>query len=80
MNIPNPNVDQDIVEELVGDMLAGVGGHVGEFNSSELSSACFTITLRVIQTVLEQNPACRPLVRQAVGTLLLACTDTGRPN
>ncbi len=80
MKVSDPNVNQDIVEELVGDMLAGVTAHIGEFNSSELSSACFTITLRVIQTVLEQNPACRPLVRQAVGTLLLACADLGRPN
>ena len=72
--------DQDVVEGLVTLMLDGATSMQGEFSSSELSSACFTMTLRVIQTVLEQNPACRQTLREGVGVLLLACADLGRLN
>ena len=76
MNAP----DQDVVEGLVTLMLDGARSMQGEFSSSELSSACFTMTLRVIQAALAQNPDCRSVLREGVGTLMLACADLGRPN
>ena len=72
--------DRDVVEGLVTLMLDGAKSMQGAFTASELSSACFTMTLRVIETVLQQDPNSRSVVREAVGTLLMACADLGRPN
>ena len=74
--------DRTTVEEMVASMLDCPVLQQGDYSSSELSSACFTITLRVIQSVMAQSPdpTIRATMRQAVGTLLIACADAGRPN
>jgi len=68
------------VEELIESALKGMEPALVSATAEELVSASLTLSLRAIKTHLQMSPDSRTRMREAVGTLLMACADEGRPN
>lgn len=72
-------VDADKVVELTHAAMEGMG-NVEEYNTSELLSACLTLTKIIATSLLELTPECRPTIIAGVQTVLLSLADSTQRN
>lgn len=76
--MPRPRAAK--VDELVRAALAGMGRSTDDFSGDEMVSACFTLTKRAMQAVLETHPEARYIMRTSLEEMLMECADPLKAN
>lgn len=72
-------VDSDKVVELAHAAMEGMGC-VEEYTTSELLSACLTLTKIISMSIIDYSPECRPTIIAGIQTVLMSLAETTRPN